>query len=196
MNVYNSLENEAVSIHWHGMWQHGTPWMDGTSMITQCPILPSNSFTYRFIAQVCACTAVNCVCVWREGVPAKVMGLCATPISPLQPAGTHSWHAHHGMERPDGVFGALIVHKKPSVEEQRDSICDVDNQLLILSEWYHETSPELYWKRISSGFFEDGAENPPFAWTRSVDGRLVRGLPTAALHSPQCVTCACPCAGC
>ena len=32
-----------------------------------------------------------------------------------EPAGTHMWHAHHGVERGDGLFGALIVReKKPS----------------------------------------------------------------------------------
>ena len=29
-----------------------------------------------------------------------------------EPAGTHSWHAHHGIERPEGLFGALIVHPR------------------------------------------------------------------------------------
>ncbi len=28
------------------------------------------------------------------------------------PAGTHAYHAHHGLERPDGAFGALIVHPR------------------------------------------------------------------------------------
>lgn len=52
INVRNTLENEAVSIHFHGLYQRGTPWMDGVSMITQCAILPNSNFTYRFIADV------------------------------------------------------------------------------------------------------------------------------------------------
>lgn len=62
MNVENSLENEALSFHWHGMWQRGTPWMDGASMVTQCATLPGESFTYRFFAEVRGC---GCGCVWR-----------------------------------------------------------------------------------------------------------------------------------
>lgn len=40
-----------VSIHWHGIWQKGTPWMDGVSGITQCPIPAGASFTYSFKIQ-------------------------------------------------------------------------------------------------------------------------------------------------
>lgn len=45
------IENRAVnatSIHWHGLYQNSTPWMDGTVGVTQCPIAPGSSFTYEF----------------------------------------------------------------------------------------------------------------------------------------------------
>lgn len=45
------VENRAVnatSIHWHGIYQNGTPHMDGTVGITQCPIPPGATFTYEF----------------------------------------------------------------------------------------------------------------------------------------------------
>ncbi|KAH9825619.1 multicopper oxidase 1 [Teratosphaeria destructans] len=38
----------ATSIHWHGIYQNGTPHMDGTVGITQCPIAPGSEFTYEF----------------------------------------------------------------------------------------------------------------------------------------------------
>uniref|UniRef100_A0A804NAW0 Laccase n=1 Tax=Zea mays TaxID=4577 RepID=A0A804NAW0_MAIZE len=44
--VNNSPYN--VTIHWHGVLQLMTPWADGPSMVTQCPIQPSSSYTYRF----------------------------------------------------------------------------------------------------------------------------------------------------
>lgn len=50
IRVYNDMVNEAVTLHWHGMFQTGTPWMDGASMISQCPILPGQMFTYKFTA--------------------------------------------------------------------------------------------------------------------------------------------------
>ena len=51
VTVYNELPNvEGISIHWHGMHQKGTPWMDGVAFITQYPILPYQSYTYKFRA--------------------------------------------------------------------------------------------------------------------------------------------------
>jgi FtsP/CotA-like multicopper oxidase with cupredoxin domain len=47
VNVTNGLSN-GTSIHWHGMLQNGTNWMDGSVGITQCPIPPGKSFTYNF----------------------------------------------------------------------------------------------------------------------------------------------------
>ncbi|BAD81780.1 laccase LAC5-4-like protein [Oryza sativa Japonica Group] len=37
-----------LTIHWHGILQLLTPWADGPSMVTQCPIQPNSSYTYRF----------------------------------------------------------------------------------------------------------------------------------------------------
>ncbi|KAI6797210.1 putative multicopper oxidase, type 1 [Hortaea werneckii] len=47
VHVYNMGVN-ATSIHWHGLYQNGTPHMDGTVGITQCPIPPGGKFTYEF----------------------------------------------------------------------------------------------------------------------------------------------------
>ena len=47
--VRNHLSNEVFTIHWHGMHQRDTPWMDGASMISQCPIGPGQSFLYRHV---------------------------------------------------------------------------------------------------------------------------------------------------
>ena len=48
--VVNRLEREATSIHWHGLHQNNTPWMDGAEHVSQCGILPSASFRYIFKA--------------------------------------------------------------------------------------------------------------------------------------------------
>ncbi|SMR43158.1 unnamed protein product [Zymoseptoria tritici ST99CH_1E4] len=47
VHVDNQADN-ATSIHWHGIYQIGTPHMDGTVGITQCPIAPGTNFTYEF----------------------------------------------------------------------------------------------------------------------------------------------------
>jgi FtsP/CotA-like multicopper oxidase with cupredoxin domain len=47
IQVHNRAAN-ATSIHWHGLYQNGTADMDGTVGVTNCPIAPGQSFTYRF----------------------------------------------------------------------------------------------------------------------------------------------------
>ncbi|KAG8682691.1 hypothetical protein FRC11_014539, partial [Ceratobasidium sp. 423] len=40
--------HEAVTIHWHGIEQVGTPWSDGVPGLTQWPIPPQGDFVYNF----------------------------------------------------------------------------------------------------------------------------------------------------
>ncbi|KAF9699243.1 hypothetical protein EKO04_003008 [Ascochyta lentis] len=47
VHVHNEATN-ATSIHWHGLYQNGTAHMDGTVGVTNCPIAPGQTFTYRF----------------------------------------------------------------------------------------------------------------------------------------------------
>ena len=51
VDVYNRLDAESTSIHWHGMHQMNVSWMDGVEHITQCGIPPSSSFRYIFRAR-------------------------------------------------------------------------------------------------------------------------------------------------
>ncbi|KAF8063330.1 phenol oxidase [Lyophyllum atratum] len=52
LNVVDSLTDNTMlrstSIHWHGIFQNGTNWADGAAFVTQCPIVPGNSFLYDF----------------------------------------------------------------------------------------------------------------------------------------------------
>ena len=50
IQVHNNMSSEGISIHWHGMFQKGTPWMDGVGQVTQCQIGPSSSYTYIYRA--------------------------------------------------------------------------------------------------------------------------------------------------
>lgn len=51
VNVHNNILSEASTIHWHGQHQIELPYMDGVPYITQCPIQPGTTFTYRFLAR-------------------------------------------------------------------------------------------------------------------------------------------------
>lgn len=48
VNVTNNL-SEPSSLHWHGIRQNGSNWMDGAPGISQCPVPPGRSFLYDFI---------------------------------------------------------------------------------------------------------------------------------------------------
>lgn len=50
VDVRNKMLTEVTTIHWHGIKQYGTPYMDGVPFVTQCPILPGQSFRYSFNA--------------------------------------------------------------------------------------------------------------------------------------------------
>merc|ERR1712166_1504655 len=143
VRLTNKLDNEATTLHYHGMYQRGTPWMDGVSQITQCAVLPGESFTYRFLAE---------------------------------PAGTHFWHAHHGVQRPGGIFGALIV--RPLVPRNSYQQSQSDN--MILSVWQHIDTESLFVLRDGPGFFPNGPEGKPWKWTRDDSGKLVGEIPLAS----------------
>ncbi|CUA71316.1 hypothetical protein RSOLAG22IIIB_09497 [Rhizoctonia solani] len=48
VNVKNKIPRVGTSVHWHGIFQEGTQWMDGPAGVTQCPIPSGGSFTYKF----------------------------------------------------------------------------------------------------------------------------------------------------
>lgn len=54
VTVHNNITGpeDGTSIHWHGILQKGTQWFDGIPSISQCPIAPGSTFTYRFKADM------------------------------------------------------------------------------------------------------------------------------------------------
>lgn len=50
VEVENKLPDEGTTIHWHGLLQKGTPWFDGVPSVSQCPVAPGKTLTYRFRA--------------------------------------------------------------------------------------------------------------------------------------------------
>ena len=47
VRVTNALLQEGTTLHWHGLPQRHTNFMDGTASVTQCAINPGETFTYR-----------------------------------------------------------------------------------------------------------------------------------------------------
>lgn len=50
VEVENKIPSQDVAVHWHGLEQKGTPYMDGAPMVTQCPIGYGEKYKYAFIA--------------------------------------------------------------------------------------------------------------------------------------------------
>ncbi|XP_062608275.1 uncharacterized protein LOC134270113 [Saccostrea cucullata] len=50
IRVTNHLHSDSITIHWHGLPQEGTPYMDGVPFVSQCPIEAGQTFTYKFKA--------------------------------------------------------------------------------------------------------------------------------------------------
>ncbi|KZV71499.1 multicopper oxidase [Peniophora sp. CONT] len=53
INVTNELTisdglDVVTTVHWHGIDQLHSNWADGVDSVTQCPIIPGNSFVYNF----------------------------------------------------------------------------------------------------------------------------------------------------
>ncbi|KAI1177040.1 multicopper oxidase-domain-containing protein [Nemania sp. FL0916] len=48
INIKNSLRLNGTSIHWHGMRQLGTNIQDGANGVTECPLRPGATKTYKF----------------------------------------------------------------------------------------------------------------------------------------------------
>ncbi|XP_078620980.1 uncharacterized protein LOC144887566 isoform X1 [Branchiostoma floridae x Branchiostoma japonicum] len=51
LKVINHFYREVTSLHVHGLYMRGVNYMDGVPYVTECPILPGKSFSYRFKAE-------------------------------------------------------------------------------------------------------------------------------------------------
>ena len=164
IDVKNSLISEGLSIHWHGMHQMNTPWMDGIAHISQCPINPGSTFRYMFKAK---------------------------------PTGTMWYHSHVGVQRTEGMYGALIVKETESTMESATLL--LKDQLGIESPFTLEDNPEehtlsmLDWQedalaidlkqRYNNAYFprvpvgELPGMSPRFKIPRAPDGSEVSRLP-------------------
>jgi iron transport multicopper oxidase len=49
VNLKNGLGNQTTGLHFHGLRQINTNFMDGASMVSQCPVIPGLSIKYEFV---------------------------------------------------------------------------------------------------------------------------------------------------
>ncbi|KAG9857101.1 hypothetical protein KCU98_g1186, partial [Aureobasidium melanogenum] len=67
--------------------------------------------------------------------------------------GTFWYHAHDQVQRADGLYGGLVIHKPWSQSSRRSTSSIVPEQLLLIGDWYHRSAEEVLATYMSSGSF-------------------------------------------
>jgi len=147
VNVDNQAAN-ATTIHWHGIFQNGSNFMDGTAGVTQCPIAAGRKFRYEFTvtgqAGTCKCRP------WNH-------------INSLTNVLAVFYHSHNAGQALDGLVGPLIVHAKDEVD--RRPLPYASDRVVMIQDWYHDHSSGLLKEKLSPG-----SEAAPIP-----DGALING---------------------
>ncbi|KAE8380596.1 Cupredoxin [Aspergillus bertholletiae] len=127
--VNNSMPFGAT-VHFHGIEQRGTPWSDGVPGLSQRQIAPGDQYLYTW-------TATD--------------------------YGAYIYHAHTRSQIEDGLYGAIYIQPDDSVERPFHLIADDAEKLramhkaemetdpIILSDWRHLTSEEIWQAQVASG---------------------------------------------
>ena len=169
VHVINELENEATTIHWHGLYQRGTPYMDGWSLLWLCSYLIFFFFFFFYFCRhvqglavchsaskqlhlrICRRTCRHTRVCWPDQFSSSLLLLLLLKFLFyfFFLSTTNSYHGHHGLQRSDGLFGALIVHerKQPNLHTQ---LCKQEN-VMVLNDWDHFTTVDMYWRRLFPG---------------------------------------------
>ena len=144
VRVKNNLK-QPTSVHWHGMHQKGTWFMDGVEQVSQPRIGTGECFEYRFRAE---------------------------------PAGTHWYHSHTGVQYSEGLFGALIVDARddPYLDQYQQEF------VVMINDWFHEPADKILNTLKTVGYPDSGGGpdigDVPFE-TALVNGKG-RGLDASA----------------
>lgn len=81
--------------------------------------------------------------------------------------GTFWYHAHEGVQRADGLFGPLIVHRPSDAKRHVDEQQGVEERLLLVGDWYHRPAQDVMGWFIQAASFG----NEPVPDSLLVNGR-------------------------
>ncbi|KAB8252282.1 conidial pigment biosynthesis oxidase Arb2/brown2 [Aspergillus flavus] len=128
LNQYDDVEFTVnnhmpfnATVHFHGIVQLNTPWSDGVPGLTQKPILPGGTFTYRW-------TATEYGTYWYHAHARSLMADGLYGAIWINPA----------PEIPQPFH--LISDDEKDIEAMQKA--ESDPKLVILSDWSHYTSEE------------------------------------------------------
>ncbi|CAB4006067.1 L-ascorbate oxidase-like [Paramuricea clavata] len=164
VDVTNYMFTEETSVHWHGMHQRNTPWMDGVGYITQCPIQAGSSFRYIFEA-----TPSGTFWYHSHSGPQRTDGLFgALIVKEKNLYRLSSWRY--------GVFEDIPEqHTLSLLDWQRESSLDLFVQIHSSLGYYEDTDvdevPTRSNTRYTSTCSLDGAEVGPIPyWSGVING--------------------------
>ncbi|KAF7596585.1 hypothetical protein BBP40_000985 [Aspergillus hancockii] len=128
LNQYDDVEFTVnnwmpyeVTVHFHGIEQLNTPWSDGVPGLTQKPILPGETFIYRW-------TATEYGTYWYHAHARSLMADGLYGAIWINPAPDVPQPFHLISDDPDDI--------------ERMRKAEEDPNLVILSDWSHYTSEE------------------------------------------------------
>jgi len=79
--------------------------------------------------------------------------------------GTHYWHGHTGMERVDGLQGAIVITDPHDEDEKLLRTLYDEERILFLQDWYHR----------EGSFQRTGLDSLPFRWIGNPQTLLING---------------------
>ena len=83
------------------------------------------------------------------------------------PAGTHFWHSHSGLQRSDGLYGALVVREP---DDPNGALYDHDlpDHVILIQDWMlmlaqtmftgHHHGDGFVWDRVSRSMIINGTD--------------------------------------
>ncbi|RAL05428.1 laccase [Aspergillus ibericus CBS 121593] len=146
VNVTNSLKDESISIHWHGL--HIENAMDGAVGVTQRPILPGSTFTYNFT------------------IPADQNGTFwyHAHSGLIRADGLYGGLIVHAPS-PKSTVRGLLAHADDNGHDSYSK--DI---LLLVGDWYHRFADQVYsWYMRAASF---GNEPVPDSLLINGEGRF------------------------
>jgi Multicopper oxidase len=103
INVTNQIAN-ATTMHWHGLYQNGTNWMDGTTGITQVEFLLLPTFVLSLSCGAVRCRPLNLSNLWYSALfrRDRAFYIISPSRTNLAPIGTI--HITQHSTYPKGTF--------------------------------------------------------------------------------------------
>ncbi|CAK9305034.1 unnamed protein product [Gordionus sp. m RMFG-2023] len=160
VNVTNDMISaESLTLHWHGIYHNGTPFMDGTPMITQCPIPVGTTFQYRFMAEPAGTKFWHAHTSFHRAdgivgpliIRHKVKKATAKDDSYLKSNRIPYYKNYVNKRSVREMTSNNRVHKKRlsthSLADPYDFFGNLNrdrNNVLIVQEWKHQPSPIHY----------------------------------------------------